>query len=441
MLRCVFFGCSSFLTPWLYAILGAILSLSYPPKTVQFLPSSSESLCQQIEQQGAILEQQHKEGLIVKLGSYCAKRQWDVPAVISSIPTLADAISARPDGLADPKLTLKKMIDLHSAWNQQAASTLRRELLKNPLADVPPAVMAQSADGAYRLVECVTQKHLQEESAALGHCVGGTHLDYYRDKLARGASRIFSLRTAQGVPVATIEYNTKTKAIVQIEGKPRVISGEEKFFPSLCQTIHALAARLPVGSISGLPHPDGKILTKDGAFESVQTIADIKIADILIGIVKIDNTTPEPLLLQLSASPRLTLDVTDFDLSRLPVRVKCDLVSSATSFSAPQLQTSGYIDARSATSFSAPQLQTSGYIYARSATSFSAPQLQTSGDIYASSATSLSAPQLQTSGYIYASSATSFSAPQLQTSGDIDTRSATSFSCKIRRVMASALRY
>ena len=41
MLRYVSYGCSSSLTPWLPAILGAKLSLSYPPKTVQFLPSSS----------------------------------------------------------------------------------------------------------------------------------------------------------------------------------------------------------------------------------------------------------------------------------------------------------------------------------------------------------------------------------------------------------------
>jgi acyl carrier protein len=41
MPRYASFGYSSLPTPWLPAILGAILSLSYSPKTVQFLPSSS----------------------------------------------------------------------------------------------------------------------------------------------------------------------------------------------------------------------------------------------------------------------------------------------------------------------------------------------------------------------------------------------------------------
>jgi hypothetical protein len=49
MLRYASFGYSSLLTPWLPAILGAKISLSYPPKTVQFLPSSSEFIMQRAQ--------------------------------------------------------------------------------------------------------------------------------------------------------------------------------------------------------------------------------------------------------------------------------------------------------------------------------------------------------------------------------------------------------
>ena len=134
--------------------------------------------------------------------------------------------------------------------------------------------------------------------------------------------------------------------------------------------------------------------------------------------IAVGDLTKASDLADLADNPEVTLDVTELDLLRLPQHVKASLFTQATTFDAPQLQTSGYIDARSAKSFSAPQLQTSGYIDARSAKSFSAPQLQQSGDIYADSAKSFSAPQLQQSGFIDASCAKSFSAPQLQKSGD-----------------------
>jgi esterase/lipase len=58
MLRYVSYGCSSSLTPWLPAILGAKLSLSYPPKTVQFLPSSSEEWGSLIQKQLSLCDDQ-----------------------------------------------------------------------------------------------------------------------------------------------------------------------------------------------------------------------------------------------------------------------------------------------------------------------------------------------------------------------------------------------
>jgi|ERR1039458_525715 hypothetical protein len=100
-------------------------------------------------------------------------------------------------------------------------------------------------------------------------------------------------------------------------------------------------------------------------------------------MIAVDNSTEPSQLAELANNPALKLEVTKLDLVRLPGHVKAALYTAATSFSAPQLQTSGDIYAHSATSFSAPQLQTSGNIYANSATSFSAPQLQTSGYIYA----------------------------------------------------------
>ena len=81
-------------------------------------------------------------------------------------------------------------------------------------------------------------------------------------------------------------------------------------------------------------------------------------------IIAVNSSTDASELAGLATDPAVTLDVTKLDLGRLPEHVKAALYTEATSFNAPQLQTSGNIFASSATSFSAPQLQTSGYIYA-----------------------------------------------------------------------------
>ena len=128
--------------------------------------------------------------------------------------------------------------------------------------------------------------------------------------------------------------------------------------------------------------------------------------------ITVNELTEASELAAFASNPAAVLDVTRLDLRRLPEHVKAGLYTEATTFSTPQLKTSGKIDAGSATSFSAPQLQKSGYIDAGSATSFSAPQLQKSG-------------------HIYAPNATSFSVPQLQTSGDIDARSAASVASRV----------
>jgi hypothetical protein len=390
---------------------------------------TAQNLCRQLEQQHSVrLEERHLKGLAVKLAKYCAKRQWNFAALSGELATLADAISSKPEVLCDPTLTLAKIIALHYAWNRQAQAAMRRELLANPSADAPPAMMARSAKGDYQLVECLTQRHLQEETAALGHCVGGSHLEHYRDKLARGAARIFSLRTSRGVPVATIEYDTGAEAITQIQGASLAINGREPFFRALCQTIHALTLQLPVGPIRGLPRIKGKSLTKDGTFIS---IAPTNMADILFGTLIVDNTTPLPLLRQLSASPRLTLDVSALDLLRLPARINCALSSSKKSFNAPQLESVGNIDALAAISFSIPGLQTAGHILACRAKSFNAPQLRWAGYIDAGLAISFSIPQLREAGNIFVDSVLSFTAPQLKTADTIHAEAATSFSAPV----------
>src|ERR1039457_5457037 len=68
--------------------------------------------------------------------------------------------------------------------------------------------------------------------------------------------------------------------------------------------------------------------------------------------ITVNSLTEPSELAVLANDPAVTLDVTDLDLGRLPAHVKAALYTEATTFSAPQLQTSGHIYAGSATSFS-----------------------------------------------------------------------------------------
>jgi hypothetical protein len=80
--------------------------------------------------------------------------------------------------------------------------------------------------------------------------------------------------------------------------------------------------------------------------------------------IVVNDLTKASGLAALADNPDVRLDVTKLDLGRLPEHVKAALYTEATTFSAPQLQTSGYIYAPRATSFSVPQLQRSGNIAA-----------------------------------------------------------------------------
>jgi hypothetical protein len=352
---------------------------------------------------------------------------------------LADAIIERPQ-VIDLRLNTRSILADHA--NSSAAAAQR--LAGRATTTLPPTLIVPDADPAFTLVELTSAQHLQAESAALKHCVGTTHNSaalrakglqptdpgaeeylHYAIKIRQKKTRIFSLRH-KGRPVATVEYDVATQSIVQIEGNPRSITGKESFFPALCRTLHALYAKVPLNSILGLPAlPDRMVLIRDGR---ISPFTPELLPDVLTGTVSVYPRTPDSLLSALLACPRLIVNVTHLDLTRLPAHVRANLKTAATSFSAPQLQTAKAIYARSATSFSAPQLQTAGNIVADSATSFSAPQLQTAGIIHVDSATSFSVPQLQTAEGIYARSATSFSAAQLQTAGTIFAVRATSFS-------------
>lgn len=99
------------------------------------------------------------------------------------------------------------------------------------------------------------------------------------------------------------------------------------------------------------------------------------------GRIVLDDAVDQFTLLAHAANPDAVLDVTRFDLGRLPPDVKASLHSEANIFKAPHLRTSRDIEAHRAVAFIAPGLRTAGNISAGHAELFEIPQLQAAGNI------------------------------------------------------------
>jgi hypothetical protein len=399
---------------------GALASFPKSPSLREDFVRAGHDLCRALETRGRRLGLAETQGLVVKLAKYAGKRQWQIAKLADDLPTIADAIDDNLEALANPKMTLTAILNKHNMLNQQVAAKHRRALLADPAIDVPTPIMAKSKDGKIQLVECLTQRHLKQETAELGHCVGGMSLDHYSASMAAGDTRIFSLRTPKGKSLATLEYQTRTGAIKQIEkGGPdrasRLIKGNEAFFPALCQTIHALSLKLPIGSMAGLPEPPvDTVLTIHGEFLEASAV---QLDAILAGTVCVKKDVPPHELDRLCQTPRLTLDVTELDLGRLPSKIACSLVSDADVFDAPQLVEAGNITAKEASRFTLPRLEKVGRFTFGEARDLDLPALREAGGIETYKAETVRLPCLEKCGDFFANVVDQLSLPSLQTVG------------------------
>lgn len=212
---------------------------------------------------------------------------------------LKDAIHQRPD-ILDTKAGVKAIVRAYRQRTRQAAAALCADLP----ADVPPRnVLWQS--GQYRIEEATDPRHLQHDSAALGHCAGTLHntvilrlldispdapeaihyLRYWMAVKTRNV-RILTL-TAKHLPLLTMEYRTRSRVIAQI-AKPGEISPNAHYFRPLCAALSDLRHELPISAIPALPpgreNAGDTILTPSGTLEP-PTVANIKHA--ISGVVKL----------------------------------------------------------------------------------------------------------------------------------------------------------
>ena len=363
------------------------------------------------------ISDQYRNSLRAKLITHLTRTALTTPDRIREFPaaTLADELRENPS-LIGSNAGIAAILDAHARAAQTASTLLAKTIdLNGP----PPCRIPLWEGGDYRLDEATDPRHLQQDSIALKHCVGATHDSatlklkglketdpeaihylHYWMKMKKGETRILTLMK-QDTPVATIEYNVTTKAIVQIEGNPRHITGKEPFFKPLCGALFAIRDDFDLTSIQGLPKlPDGVILTREGT-PVLATPANL--ADALTGTVVL--TSANVSMLPVATQTRLiTVDVT-----ALPQRLTDTLEAVAGMIRTFTSQTASFPSLRSAN------------VDASSAQTVSLP-LHQSGDVDASSAQTVSLP-LHQSGYVNASSAQTVSLP-LHQSGNVYARSA-----------------
>ncbi len=262
---------------------------------------------------------------------------------------LADALIEDPNALSKHQ-SLPEILKAHDANAAQRIAALREMHVIDTKAP-PPEVLA---GGKYRLVELKTPQHLKDEATLIGGgcCIANFNTEALREhgleesdpgaddymnyaiKMRAGESRNFSLRDAGGGAYATIEYNPKTKSIMQIEGNPRVISPDAAFFPALCEALCQLREHIDLsgGIQTGLPKEERHVLMRSGAF--IPYGRHLALEDVLAGQVKITSDMSASEVQALAETSSLELDISDLTPQQmkdlLPEVIKEDLVYSGT---------------------------------------------------------------------------------------------------------------
>ena len=432
---------------------GARIPFTKNPDTRTALAHACEQLRHDIGRDLALDNDAALTAFIAKMAAYCAKQGWDTRNKLTRgldplRPTLVDALREAPH-LLNGKAGIAGILKKHYQTAAQESARLRKELINDPTAP-PPALFTI---GQHKLVELLTPRHLLKESAVLNHCVGTSYNDValahkglnvgepgaedcltYAIKIRTGQSRLFSLRTPRGMPLATIEYDVAVRRIVQIEGCPRKITANMPFFADLCRALYHLQNEIDLsGGIAGLPLPDEKntLLLANGTY--VPYMSGIPSENILAGTVRLHDAMGKEEVVRLTGCANLTLDITNQSNQwldeHLSSTIRAGLYTKATtSLVLTQLCQAGKIAAEKVNKLILPALQKSGNIEAESATTLSLPALQQAGDIWAETATVLKMPSLQKAGLIYANRLTTLEAPALRQSETISLFSVTSLS-------------
>lgn len=113
---------------------------------------------------------------------------------------------------------------------------IQRRKLEILSVEVSPEIVAEKISSEYILVRLLNWLHLDEETRILNHCIAKS--DFYINRMMRGEYDVFSLRTSNNIPVATLVYNLKTNKIEQIrKHEDKLLDGNEVFYEALIEVV------------------------------------------------------------------------------------------------------------------------------------------------------------------------------------------------------------
>jgi len=136
------------------------------------------------------------------------------------IPTMIDALIENPKFLQSDKGSIAKVFDLHEMKTLLKIAELRRKKAEQTGGEGLNLYesLFETSSGKYYLARLLNMPHLEDESAYMNHCVGTSNS--YISKMKRGDVEIFSLRDkATHAPVVTIEYNCRSKRLLQVKAQ------------------------------------------------------------------------------------------------------------------------------------------------------------------------------------------------------------------------------
>ena len=160
------------------------------------------------------------------------------------IPTLIDALLESPKYLQSDKGSIEKLFDIHEMKTLQRIAELRRKRAEMTGYEKnysnPYESLFETESGEYYLARLLNMPHLEDESTYMNHCVGTS--TSYVNKMKRGEVEILSFRdTKTHEPVATIEYDTHSRQLLQVKAKSDDIPNlSYAFAPELLEVLKRL---------------------------------------------------------------------------------------------------------------------------------------------------------------------------------------------------------
>lgn len=164
------------------------------------------------------------------------------------IETFADAIVDFPDFINNENFGVKGVLEAHTRKTLLAIAERRKSGFENEAG--PFEALFETESGDYYMARLTQIEHLIEESRDMRNCVGES--EHYINRVKKGDIEILSFRHTpkfnkelgrleKDKPVLTIEYNLRTKEVVQIKGiDDEYLTGYEPYFTDLLEALRKL---------------------------------------------------------------------------------------------------------------------------------------------------------------------------------------------------------